>query len=450
MTLSFSAQLSQLPEFLSLALLHFLWQGALLAAVLGLALQWIPRRAAAVRHNLACLTLLLMLLAPPSTLVWLLASDPARQPTIVANPTAIANKKPAGALAVPATLTFPTWGDSNWLPWVSVLWLGGVFGFSLRWIAGFREVHALRTRDTHAVTPEWLDRFERLRIRMGVGAKARLLESTRVTGPLVIGWLRPVVLMPLGLLSGLPTAQVESLILHELAHIRGNDYLINLIVRFAETVLFYHPAVWWVGKQIEQEREKRCDDAVREVMGEGHSLGEALVTLCELGAGKSPVALAATGSSLGERVRRLVERDPAVTSGSRWRGLGLSFLLLTTALAGAFVTNHWTKSLSFSRAGMDPNPGDLIHSPELSASHDDPVLANLDQQIHETSAKLQWHVGAPADTGSGMQMHLTTQLEGLLERKRQHARQQFQSQLQSLRAMNVPVENPRNAAAVLR
>ena len=94
-----------------------------------------------------------------------------------------------------------------------------------------------------------------------------LLESSLAGVPVVVGYCA-VILMPVGLLTGLPAGQIEAILLHELAHIRRRDYLVNLLQTFVEGLLFYHPAVWWISAVIRAEREHCCDDAVVSTQGD--------------------------------------------------------------------------------------------------------------------------------------------------------------------------------------
>jgi hypothetical protein len=118
------------------------------------------------------------------------------------------------------------------------------------------------------------------------------------------------------MLQSLPGLQIEALLLHELAHVHGRDPLIHLLQRAVETLLFYHPAVWWVSEQIRREREHRCDDRVFETQGQGHSLAEALVTLAERMHSAEPLALAATDGSVASRIRRLLQGRPPGSTGT--------------------------------------------------------------------------------------------------------------------------------------
>src|SRR5207237_4946041 len=115
--------------------------------------------------------------------------------------------------------------------------------------------------------------------RLGLPAAAHVVESALVDVPTVVGWLRPAILLPIAALASLSPEQVEAILAHELAHIRRHDYAVNVLQTFAETLLFYHPAVWWVSKRIRVEREHCCDDVAVAVCGDAVCYAEALATL---------------------------------------------------------------------------------------------------------------------------------------------------------------------------
>ncbi len=139
--------------------------------------------------------------------------------------------------------------------------------------------------------------------RLRVTRQVKLVESALVEVPAVIGWLRPVILLPASAMTGLTTEQLEAL----LAHVRRHDYLINLLQTVVETLLFYHPAVWWVSHRIRVEREHCCDDLAAGVCGDRLSYAQALVAMEELRAPKIGLAMSSSGGSLLTRVARLID-----------------------------------------------------------------------------------------------------------------------------------------------
>jgi hypothetical protein len=144
----------------------------------------------------------------------------------------------------------------------------------------------------------------RLARALGIDRTIRLLHSTAVDVPTVLGWVRPVILLPMTL-TGLSGEQIEMILAHELAHIRRHDFLVNLMQSVVETLLFYHPAVWWISSRIRIEREHCCDDAAVAVGGNALQYARALTRLEELRGEAPQLALGANGGSLMERIRRV-------------------------------------------------------------------------------------------------------------------------------------------------
>jgi HEAT repeat protein len=173
----------------------------------------------------------------------------------------------------------------------------------------------------------------RIARRLGLSRPVRIAESLLVDSPAVIGWLRPVVLVPASLASGLTPLQVEAILAHELAHVRRHDYLVNLAQALVETLLFYHPAVWWISARVREEREHCCDDLAVAVCGDGRVYAAALLSLEEHRAPR--LAAAATGGALLSRIRRLVVPAPAhAETAPRWIA-AVAGLALVLALGGA-------------------------------------------------------------------------------------------------------------------
>jgi len=192
------------------------------------------------------------------------------------------------------------------LPWLVGLWAMGVGLLSGKLILGGWSVHRLKLAQTTPVTSEWLERLQTLRHRMRVSRPVRLLESALVEVPTVAGWFRPVILLPVSTLSGLSMAQLELILAHELAHIRRCDAWINLLQVLVETLLFYHPAVWWVSRCIREERELCCDDLAVQACGNRLAYAQALTALESLRGPAATTALAASGGSLLQRIRHVL------------------------------------------------------------------------------------------------------------------------------------------------
>ena len=149
-----------------------------------------------------------------------------------------------------------------------LVWLLGVLGLTARVLGGLFFTQRLMRCENHLIGIHWQERLKHLSKPLRLRKQVRLLESTLVQVPTTVGWLRPVVLLPASALTGLTPQQLELILAHELAHIRRHDYLVNLFQVAVETLLFYHPAVWWVSRQIRIEREHACDDLAVAVCGD--------------------------------------------------------------------------------------------------------------------------------------------------------------------------------------
>ncbi|MGA3016385.1 MAG: GWxTD domain-containing protein [Bryobacteraceae bacterium] len=312
------------------ALIHFLWEGAALAAVLAAALVVLRPSSARARYAAACFTLLAMPLAFAITLVVLLpghnleAVTAVRLPNHVARISALPPFQPA-----PAPRTF-----RDFLPWLAPCWFLGVAFFYARGLAAWLAARRLRSRGICASPPAWQDRLAQLCDRMRLWRPVRLLESCFTDAPVLVGYLRPVILMPLGCLANLPAGQIECILIHELAHIRRHDYLVNLLQGFAEGLLFYHPAVWWASRVAREERENCCDDCVVEITGDARVYAATLAALEHRRALALEAAVAATGGNLMKRIRRLLTSPPpAQPSATPVFAAGLLLITCAAALA---------------------------------------------------------------------------------------------------------------------
>lgn len=151
-----------------------------------------------------------------------------------------------------------------YLPPAVVLWGIGVFLLLFRLIMGWLRIYHLRTKNLRVINEKWVDRFAELKNKLGIRKEVKFYFSERVQSPLTLGFFKPMVLVPIGLFTNLSPEMVETVLLHELAHIKRADYLVNILQSIVEMAFFFHPGIWWISKTIRQTREHACDDiAVR-------------------------------------------------------------------------------------------------------------------------------------------------------------------------------------------
>jgi beta-lactamase regulating signal transducer with metallopeptidase domain len=334
-------------QHLATALLHSLWEGPVVMLLLWLLLQRIPAHRPEIRYRVAFSALLgivVCVLATWSLLDFKRPDRPATAEPIIT--TAAAERPSADVVQHDRSRTGDegasvnqssnrAQGRSAWLPYIVFFWLLGVLLMMCRmaWIVA-RLRRLLRV-------PEVADQrlrliIEELRQLMQIARSLRVVDSLESFGPAVFGFVRPILALPVSMITGLPPDAVRAILAHELAHIRRHDYLFNLAQMVIEAVLYFNPAVWWINRQIRVEREACCDALAASILGQPLVLAEALSVWAErVYAQNSPLgAMAWTGRQgprlLLDRVRRMVL--PGYRPQSPISSLGFLGLLLTGIL----------------------------------------------------------------------------------------------------------------------
>ncbi len=284
------------------------------------------------------------------------------------------------------------------LPWFVAAWLTGVSILSLRLLVGWRTVHRLRSVAVTPAAEAWQARMRDLAARLRVTRTVRLVESALVDVPTVIGWLRPMILVPASALTGLTPRELEAILAHELAHVRRHDYLVNLMQTVIETLLFYHPAVWWLSGRIREEREHCCDDLAVEACGSRLAFAQALTTMEELRSRDirhrpAALALAADGGSLLARIRRLALGSAADARRSNWWGASLISLAFVAVLgvaayiaaAAAADQPNQPNAETAIESKLDPEWGPVVNGLRMRVV---PVLATMDENAIDVTQRV--------------------------------------------------------------
>ncbi|MDF1814769.1 MAG: M56 family metallopeptidase, partial [Verrucomicrobiales bacterium] len=263
-------------EILGTVALHFLWQGTL-AGIIYYLLRFIVRRAS-TRAGLALAAIVLMLVLPILT-IWYI-------------------EKPLGEMSSMAV----------WKISIGVIWIIGASCLLSRFIPGFLKLNRLRQPGNY-IEDEVAGQFEQLKTKFHFRRNITLLLHEAIKVPITFGFWKPVIIMPMSALSGLPGDQIELVLAHELSHIRRNDYLWNLVQTLAESCLFFHPAVWLISKDLRKEREYACDDYVVRLYEDRTTYANALANMESQR--QTNLAMAANGSefSLLGRIRRILDED---------------------------------------------------------------------------------------------------------------------------------------------
>lgn len=338
-------QLSVPVHALGWAILHSLWQGLLLYVLLRITFRFAPRASARFRYNISLAAMSGLFLWFAYTLVryW----ENLRAYTIIVT-------RPVNGVVKNDVIRATTTTDGgdyvahlyDMMPWLEgmfpilvTVYLGGILFFASRFTYHFIYLRGFRTRGVSQPGADALDKMYEWKERLGIAQKVRLLFSDRIDVPMMIGAVKPVILVPLATFAQLSPDQFEAILIHELAHIKRRDYLINIIQSCLETILFFNPFMWLISSLIRQEREHCCDDMVVQYTTHPLSYAKALTAL--EAHRLNPLALAATGNKnqLLNRIKRMMEMKKQTPASAFlpallvFIGLTVSLLWLSPALA---------------------------------------------------------------------------------------------------------------------
>lgn len=312
---------------LGLTLLHALWEVALLGLLARAGLWLLRRREAALRYRFALAVLLAMVAAPVLTF---LLGGPGPDGSLV--PVPPVEPLPGGAGTHPGSGLL-----AQGLPLLALGWALGAGLMLLRLGGGYGWLRRLRALALPA--PQgWQVRLDTLAARMGLRCRPRLLISIRASTPMVMGWIRPVILVPAGAFLALSPEAMEAVLAHELAHIVRLDFLASLLQCLAEALLFFHPAAWWLSGHLRDLREHCCDDAAAALAGDPMALAQGLAALERLRRDlpSEPAPGLAPGASRGNLMSRITRLFTPQTDPAPARA-GLATLLCSAILLGTAV-----------------------------------------------------------------------------------------------------------------
>lgn len=347
-----------LIDSLGWTLLHFFWQGALVGCLTALLLTLLRNARPELRYNIACAGLLACLLWPGMELVLRLQGGDMVTAQMRFADALVTGGGPGEAGGMLG------WLQSQLL-WIVALWAVCAALLSLRMALGLLWIrNANRSKRSD---PRLQAVVSRLAVQFGIGRDVRLRVVDQLDSPVTVGWLRPLVLVPAALVTGMPHELLNALLAHEMAHVRRLDYLVNLGQNVIEILLFYHPAVWWISGRIRAEREQIADDLAARHTGEPRTLARALSELERIQFAGQHLAVAAGGGDLLARVRRLVRPD---TQALNWKA-AIPVLGLAAACLNAYAAIAPTKAPSAAIPPAPARPAPLTPTVNPSA----PILA---------------------------------------------------------------------------
>ena len=333
---------AQLLQTLGLTVLHMLWVGALIGGAVFTWLRSRPSAAPATRYACAVVGLAALLIGTGSTFAFL-ASSHGDSPVAHRTEIAISSSADATPMNASAPSPAPRLGSraigSGFSPTSTVAWMW-IIGLGIMSMRLVRQSIAVRRIRLVGVTPPptgWTRTFDRLKSKIGVHPRVAMMASHAIDTPMVVGWIRPLVLVPATAFTSLTPEQLRMVLAHELLHIARRDHLVNMLQAVIEVLLFFHPVTWWLSRQIRVERENCCDDAALLVTGSPRCFAEALLVLESIRTDARPSGriLAATGEPLMHRISRLFGSDQPQPLNAGWRTVSACTLLAVAGLACA-------------------------------------------------------------------------------------------------------------------
>jgi beta-lactamase regulating signal transducer with metallopeptidase domain len=435
-------ELAQHPavQALASALAHFLWQGGAIAAAAALLMR--QSSSASVRYATGVGALVAMLAAPIATFVAVQAPHDAA----AALPAGVFERA-AVAASPPSSHAVDSPGSSNaslavsW-PLVGVVtWMLGMFILSLRLAGGWVVARRMATRAVRPAAAHIQVMAAGVAARLSLRRAVNVFESPAVAVPVLVGWLQPAVVFPVAALAGLSPAQIEALLAHELAHVRRHDYLVNLLQSFAEVVLFYHPAMWWLSRRVRAERELCCDDVA---VGVCDRLVYA-TALTDLAAMMSPrVALAATGGDLLARVRRILQREePSMIGKVRSVAATIVFVAMCVALPALVASvRPAARAVAADTASLQPAgaPFEAVPESPSAPTQDNPqsadeLVATYAALLNELTALTSMNAVADQSAEQARENEIEALRRNLEEQKRRNELEVAKSQHARARRM---------------
>lgn len=362
---------SPLLSILGWTLIHFLWQGAITGLLYALLRYWLRNKSPVARYNLALVVLMALAALPIITFIYLSHATSSGNGAVTANNLIVVT---TSEVRSNTTALLPSFNTAHlWLKpllsWAALLWFFGVLIMSVRIGYGWKHARYLRRTANFTPLPQWNSVVNDLSIRLGIRKVVRLAVSVNVIVPSVIDWLKPVILLPPSVISGLTPLQIELILAHELAHVRRCDYLWNLLQVIVETLLFYHPVVRWVSNHVRIEREQCCDDMVVALHGNPIAYARALTELEGMRNPQGALMLGVNGGQVLDRIHRLLGRSAADVPVSWVPFLLAAFLMFAAGLISTVQINipwHAAITAKYSLTGQPQGNLSASSAPQIS------------------------------------------------------------------------------------
>ena len=338
----------QFVRALGWTLIHSLWQGALVAFLLAIVMVYLRKHHSKLRYTACCLSLVFFCILPVLTFVLIYRHPVTAGSVLTAQPVNVHPITTGMIMLIKegtknffsGTIQAVTLTTRQALDFINanlqvfiLVWLTGVFFFMTRFLGGLYYVNRLKHHRVREADDGLRHLLNDLSHRMRIQRPVRMLESALVKVPMVAGILKPVILLPAGLVSGLPMAQIEMILIHELVHIQRRDYLVNIIQSVMEVFFFYHPAMWWISRHLRLEREHLCDDMTLAVTGDSITYARTLASLREM-----ELHAPALASTMAQNKHQLLGRIRRITGLTSFKPVSSGGLLPVTVILITIMT----------------------------------------------------------------------------------------------------------------
>jgi beta-lactamase regulating signal transducer with metallopeptidase domain len=412
----------ELIEAMGWTIFHSLWQGVIIALILGLILLALIKNSAHIRYIINMLALGLMVASTSVTFVKEYANATERaeiRKSIITNPSLVVQhfkeeikniksiNKPSSKTQFELKWILFKVKFQKYFPWVVSLWMAGIILLILRFLGGMIVVQRLKYRQTIPLDEIWLEKIMIFTEQLKISQPVKVLQSCLIQVPATLGFFKPVILLPVSLLTGLSAAQVESIIAHELAHIARRDYLFNIFQSVVEILFFYHPVIWWISSIARAERENCCDDIAIDLTGDKISYAKALANIrVETPPTSYAMAFSNNNNKLLKRVKRLL--NPHTMKTNFKEGFIASCVLFTGILMLTIGASASVKEYNISPVSKDTIKSQEQSSKNISGSNTKSSKEN--KEITEKNDKMLSDLKGLENMSDGLEKELEVAL----------------------------------------
>ncbi len=318
-----------ISEVITMTIIHSLWQAPLVALIMYVMLRRKNHTSSNYKYNIALSALCLIAITTMFTAIFYIGQQYVQSGVSFTQRIDSSTSYLGNTTTITSNSSLGLWEQiMQFEQRITICWLVGAGLFLLRYLIGFGGLLQIR-RSLDFDIPQWVHQTYD-RIDIATDRVVRIAQSRLIESPMMIGYLKPIIIFPMATINQLSSAEVEAIIIHEIGHILRNDFIHNLIIVVIESLLFYNPAIWWICKILKEERENACDDLVLQQGLSGMSYVKTLLKLQELSKTNNnqlAINLFTKKSSLMNRIKRILNQ-PVRLSYFKERGISIILILI--------------------------------------------------------------------------------------------------------------------------